>query len=112
MYPFGQPYRFGNPAATQPPAAGGPSSAVVSLAGTPGANDTYEYAGESVGFPFYFVDDKSILFGAEVANAWTIYDAVANPLYNSSADAAPFPWLAASWEVNSGDAPAPTVTEG
>lgn len=96
-------------------AASGPSSAIVSGAGTVAVNGTYTYRQDYGGRPSYTLEgqptppDPSV---DEFSIAWiagTLWGMdTFNGLYNSTDDVA-FPWQA-TWEVNNGDPPAPTVT--
>jgi hypothetical protein len=93
----------------------GPSSVLVSGAGSEGANGTYTARGEEAGKPYYnLVDaansviDSSIYWETE---RWRISDSAGETYYESTEDVE-FPWLVETWELSDvGAGPVPTVTE-
>jgi hypothetical protein len=93
----------------------GPSSVLVSGAGSDEANGTYTARGEENGKPYYnlvdaanSVTDSSIYWTTEL---WRINDSASDTYYESTEDVE-FPWLVETWEPSDvGTGPAPTVTE-
>jgi hypothetical protein len=93
----------------------GPSSVLVSGAGSDEANGTYTARGEENGRPYYnlvdaanSVTDSSIYWAIE---RWRISDPADDTYYESTEDVE-FPWLVETWDLSDvGTGPAPTVTE-
>jgi hypothetical protein len=100
------------PTAPTPTPSPSNPSAIVSGAGTAAANGVYTYRGLNDGKPYYnkLGDPDEPLNGIRWVSqvlAWFIAD-VGGDLYLSTDDVA-FPWLA-TFDVQDGDPPAPTVT--
>jgi hypothetical protein len=93
----------------------GPSSVLVSGAGSEEANGVYTERGEENGKTYYnlvgeadSLSEYSIFFGG---GRWAISDFQGDLYYEASEDVE-FPWLVETWELSDvGGSPVPTVTE-
>ena len=90
----------------------GPSSVLVSDAGTIAAKGTYTKRGVNNGKPYYNLVGEPDVFDIMSVfwsgGAWDITDEDA--LYTSDEDVA-FPWQVTTWNLINGSAPVPTVSE-
>lgn len=99
-----------------PQVASGPSSAIVSGAGTAAANGTYTPRGTNDGKSYYNLTGQpasaslSVIVWSTAQGSWGILGAAGEFYYEGVADVA-FPWLIVSWATVDGDDPPPTVTE-
>lgn len=94
-----------------------PSSVLVAGAGTSAANGIDPFFGIVNGRAAYThgaSGDPTAggVYWSTVDAAWEIYDAGVGDVVYTSFDDVAFPWLAATWEIVAGDAPAPVVTQG
>jgi hypothetical protein len=93
----------------------GPSSVLVSGAGSEGANGTYIARGEENGKPYYNLvgeadspSENSIFWNG---SRWGITDSNSDFYYESAEDIE-FPWLVETWTISdTGESPIPSVTE-
>jgi hypothetical protein len=93
----------------------GPSSVLVSGAGSEGTNGTYIARGEENGKPYYnlvgeadFPSENSIFWNG---SRWGITDSNGDFYYESAEDIE-FPWLVETWTISdTGESPIPSVTE-
>jgi hypothetical protein len=92
----------------------GPSSVLVSGAGSEEVNGVYTERGTFNGKPYYNLvgEDSDTNIHAIVwetaTDEWRIRPE--DDFYASTSDTT-FPWQATNWQIQSGDAPVPTVTE-
>lgn len=104
-------------ASAKPTEAAGEPSAIVSGAGTAGANGTYTERGDANGRPYYNLEGQpDNPFSSSIewngADMWTIRNSDGDAFYTSGDDVA-FPWLVTTWgQGDFGVNPVPVVSEG
>ncbi len=103
------------PSARAVTAPAGPSSVIVSGAGTAAANGTYTYRGLAEGKAYYNKvgsPDNSLVSSIYWYTAWIIRSNEGDTYYFGDDGDTTYPYEASSWNTDVGDFPLPTVTQG